>query len=78
MTDALLLLAIYALMWRILLTHLASKPDPADFPKPWPRGVQEGEPVRYAVDALTPPSPPEMVEAVGASAVHADVRVVAR
>jgi hypothetical protein len=78
MTDALLLLAIYALMWRILLTHLAARPDPADVPKPWPRGVQEGEPVRYAVDALTPPSPPEIVEAVGASVVHAAVRVAAR
>ena len=78
MTDALLLLAVYALMWRILFTCLAAKPDPVEFPEPWPRGVQEGEPVRYAVDALTPPSPPETVEAVGASVVHADVRVVAR
>jgi hypothetical protein len=78
MTDSLLLLAIYALMWRILLAHMATKPDPADCPRPRPRGVQEDEPVRSVVDALTPLSPPETVEAVGASVVHADVRVVAR
>lgn len=78
MTDALLLLALYALMWRILLAHVGTRPDPDARPRSWPRGVQEGEPVRYAVDALTPPCPPETVEAVRASVVHADVRVVAR
>lgn len=78
MTDSLLLLAIYPLMWRILLAHMATKPDAADCPRRRPVEVQEGEPVRYAVDALTPPSPPETVEAVGASRVHGDVRVVAR
>ena len=78
MTDALLLLAMYALMWRILFALLGTRPDPDDRPRPWPRGVEEGEPVRYAVEAMTPPSRPETVAAVDASVVRADIRVVAR
>jgi hypothetical protein len=78
MTDALLLLALYALMWRILIAHVGTRPDPDDRSRPWPHGIQEGEPVRYAVDAITPPSRPEPVVAVDASTVHPAIRVVAR
>ncbi len=78
MLDAMLLLIIYAFTWWVLLRLLETRPGTDDRPMPWPRGVQEGEPVRYAVDALTPPRPPEPIEAVRASVVHADVRVVAR
>jgi hypothetical protein len=67
------LLALYALMWGVLIWHVGARPDLDNRPAPWPTGVQEGDPVHYAVDALTPPSPPEQIEAVSTSAVRAHV-----
>lgn len=76
--DTLLLLAIYAAIWGILIRFPGTWPDPDDRPVPWPRGVQEGEPVRYCVEAITPPARPEPVEAVATSAVRAHVTVAGR
>ena len=67
------LLALYALMWGVLIRHVGARPDRDNRPAPWPSGVQEGEPVHYAVGAITPPSPPERIEAVSTSAVRAHV-----
>lgn len=78
MLALVLLIATYAIVWRLLLGLVGARPDPDDRPVPWPRGVQEGEPVRYAVEALTPRCPPEPVEAVTISAVRAHVTVVGR
>jgi hypothetical protein len=72
------LLALYALMWGVLIWHVGARPDRDNRPAPWPTGVQEGDPVHYAVDALTPPSPPEPIEAVGTSAVRAHVAAARR
>jgi len=73
-----LLSALYVIMWGTLIRFLGTRPDPDDRPAPWPRGIQEGEPIRYAVEAITPPSPPEPVEVVATSAVRARVKVAAR
>ena len=78
MLAAMLLLTLYAIMWGTLVRFLGTRPDPDDRPAPWPRGIQEGEPVRYATEALTPPVPPEPVEGVATSAVRARVTVAAR
>ena len=72
------LLALYALMWGVLIWHVGARPDLDNRPAPWPTGVEEGDPVHYAVDALTPPSPPEQIEAVGTSAVRAHVAAARR
>jgi hypothetical protein len=72
------LLALYALMWGVLIWHVGARPDPDNRPAPWPRGVQEGEPVRYAVGAITPPSPPEHVEAVATAAVRSRTSAIRR
>ena len=72
------LLALYAAMWGVLIRHVGNRPDPDSRPAPWPTGVQEGEPVHYAVDALTPPSPPERIEAVRTSAIRAHVSAARR
>jgi len=76
--DVVLLLGIYAVIWGILIRFPGTRPDADDRPVPWPRGVQEGDPVRYRVEALTPPSPPEPIEVVATSAVRARVTVVGR
>jgi hypothetical protein len=73
-----LLIALYVMMWGVLIHFVGTRPDPDDRPVALPRGVQEGEPVRYAVEALTPPSPPERVEVVATSVVRARVTVAAR
>lgn len=72
------LLALYALMWGVLIRHVGARPDRDDRPAPWPSGVQEGEPVHFAVDALTPPSPPEHVEAVATASVRSHIAAVRR
>ena len=72
------LLALYAAMWGLLIWHLGSRPDPDSRPAPWPAGVGEGDPVRYAVDALTPPPAPERIEVVRPSAVRAHVSTARR
>ena len=73
-----LLIALYVIMWVTLIHFTGTRPDPDDRPAPWPRGIEEGEPVRFVVEALTPPSPPEHVEGVATSAVRARVTVAAR
>ncbi len=81
MIDAVLLLVLYALMWRVLFAIIRSEPGPDDRPAPWPSGVVEGDPVRYAVEAIKPrtrPAPADDVEPVGATEVQVHVRVVAR
>lgn len=72
------LLALYAAMWGVLIWHVGSRPDLDSRPAPWPAGVQEGDPVHYALDALTPPSPPERVDAVATSSVRGHVAAVQR
>jgi hypothetical protein len=70
---AVLLLALYAAMWGMLIRFLGTGPDRVDRAAPWARGVEEGEPVHYAVEALTPPAPPGPVEDVATSPVRAHV-----
>jgi hypothetical protein len=72
------LLALYALMWGVLIWHVGARPDPDNRPEPWPSGVPEGEPVRYAVGAITPPAPPEHVEAVATAAVRSHTSAIGR
>jgi len=72
------LLALYAAMWGLLIWHLGSRPDPDSRPVPWLAGIQEGDPIHYAVDAITPPSLPEQIEAVHTSAVRSHVSAMRR
>ena len=73
-----LLLALYALMWGALIWHVVARPDRDNRPAPWPSGVQEGEPVRYAVGAITPPSPSEHVDAVATAPVRSRTSAIGR
>jgi hypothetical protein len=46
--------AMYVAAARLPLWFVTGE-RPTDVPRDWPHGVQEGEPVTYSVDALTPP-----------------------